>query len=160
MEEKLFKLVSEYQPTGDQPEAIDALVKGLREGKHEQVLLGATGTGKTFTIANVIQKVNKPTLVFAHNKTLAGQLYSEFKALFPEKDIWLYTGYTFESLQHSPLLSLIDVVVDGMYMEDERDISLAFRGSRNQRIINVPASLEAGVCVLWKQTDAAKQQEE
>ena len=82
------------------------------------------------------------------------------KALFPEKDIWLYTGYTFESLQDSPLLSLIDVVVDGMYMEDERDISLAFRGSRNQRIINVPASLEAGVCVLWKQNDAAKQQEE
>ena len=82
------------------------------------------------------------------------------KALFPEKDIWLYTGYVFESLQHSPLLSLIDVVVDGMYMEDERDISLAFRGSRNQRIIDVPASLEAGVCVLWEQTDAAKQQEE
>ena len=82
------------------------------------------------------------------------------KALFPEKDIWFYTGYAFESLQHSPLLSLIDVVVDGMYMEDERDVSLAFRGSRNQRIINVPASLEAGVCVLWEQTDAAKQQKE
>ena len=82
------------------------------------------------------------------------------KALFPEKDIWFYTGYAFESLQHSPLFSLIDVVVDGMYMEDERDVSLAFRGSRNQRIINVPASLEAGVCVLWEQTDAAKQQKE
>ena len=76
MEEKLFKIHSDYKPMGDQPAAIDALVKGLEEGKHEQVLLGATGTGKTFTIANVIEKVNKPTLVFAHNKTLAGQLYS------------------------------------------------------------------------------------
>ena len=82
------------------------------------------------------------------------------KALFPEKDIWLYTGYAFESLQDSPLLSLIDVIVDGMFVEEERDISLAFRGSRNQRIINAPASLEAGVCVLWEQTDAAKQQKE
>ena len=82
------------------------------------------------------------------------------RSLFREKDIWLYTGYTFESLLHSPLLPLIDVVVDGRFVEDERDISLAFRGSRNQRVINVPASLEAGVCVLWKQTDAAKQQED
>ena len=82
------------------------------------------------------------------------------RALFPEKNIWLYTGCTFESLLHSPLLPLIDVIVDGMFVEDERDISLAFRGSRNQRVINVPASLEAGVCVLWKQTEAAKQQEE
>ena len=76
MEEKLFDLVSDYKPMGDQPAAIDKLVQGLNEGKHEQILLGATGTGKTFTIANVIAKVNKPTLVFAHNKTLAGQLYA------------------------------------------------------------------------------------
>ena len=87
MKDKLFNLVSDYIPTGDQPEAIDKLVKGLNNGKHEQVLLGATGTGKTFTIANVIQRVNKPTLVFAHNKTLAGQLYSEFKALFPDNAV-------------------------------------------------------------------------
>ena len=87
MEEKLFDLVSEYKPTGDQPEAIDKLVEGLQDGKRQQVLLGATGTGKTFTIANVIQRVNKPTLVFAHNKTLAGQLYSEFKALFPNNAV-------------------------------------------------------------------------
>ena len=71
MEERRFELVSSYKPTGDQPKAIDELVNGLNSGKHEQVLLGATGTGKTFTIANVIEKVNKPTLVFAHNKTLA-----------------------------------------------------------------------------------------
>ena len=75
----MFKIHSKYKPSGDQPQAIDSLVKGLNEGKKEQVLLGATGTGKTFTIANVIEKVNKPTLVLAHNKTLAGQLYSELK---------------------------------------------------------------------------------
>ena len=75
----MFKLVSKYKPSGDQPQAIKKLVDRLKSGKKEQVLLGATGTGKTFTIANVIQEVNKPTLVLAHNKTLAGQLYSEFK---------------------------------------------------------------------------------
>ena len=72
-----FKVVSPYQPGGDQPEAIKQLVAGLKANKREQVLLGATGTGKTFTVANVIEAVNKPTLVLAHNKTLAGQLYSE-----------------------------------------------------------------------------------
>ena len=82
------------------------------------------------------------------------------RAELPEKDVWLYTGYRLESVSSSPLLTLADVVVDGPFVETEKDISLAFRGSRNQRIINVPASLEAGVCVLWKQTDAAKQQEE
>lgn len=82
-----FELVSKFKPTGDQPKAIDALVKGLEEGKREQVLEGATGTGKTFTMANVIARVNKPTLVFSHNKTLAGQLYSEFKELFPHNRV-------------------------------------------------------------------------
>ena len=88
-----FKLVSKYTPSGDQPEAIEALVNGLNEGKKHQVLLGATGTGKTFTMANVIQKVNKPTLVLAHNKTLAGQLYSEFKELFPENKVEYFVSY-------------------------------------------------------------------
>ena len=82
METKLFDIVSDYQPQGDQPKAIQELVDGIQKGKKQQVLLGATGTGKTFTISNVIAKVNKPTLVFAHNKTLAGQLYSEFKEFF------------------------------------------------------------------------------
>ena len=89
----MFKLESKYKPSGDQPQAIDALVKGLNEGKKEQVLLGATGTGKTFTIANVIEKVNKPTLVLAHNKTLAGQLYSELKELFPENHVEYFVSY-------------------------------------------------------------------
>ena len=93
MEKHDFKLVSKYKPSGDQPTAIDELVNGINSGKKHQVLLGATGTGKTFTIANVIQKVNKPTLVLAHNKTLAGQLYSEFKELFPENRVEYFVSY-------------------------------------------------------------------
>ena len=89
----MFKLVSKYEPSGDQPKAIDELVNGINTGKKRQVLLGATGTGKTFTIANVIAKVNKPTLVLAHNKTLAGQLYSEFKELFPENHVEYFVSY-------------------------------------------------------------------
>ena len=89
----MFKLVSKYKPSGDQPEAIKELVDGINNGKKEQVLLGATGTGKTFTIANVIEKVNKPTLVLAHNKTLAGQLYAEFKELFPNNKVELFISY-------------------------------------------------------------------
>lgn len=89
----MFELVSKYAPNGDQPEAIEELVQGIKEGKKEQVLLGATGTGKTFTIANVIKEVNKPTLVLAHNKTLAGQLYSEFKELFPNNHVEYFVSY-------------------------------------------------------------------
>ncbi len=89
----MFKLVSKYKPSGDQPEAIQELVEGINNGKKEQVLLGATGTGKTFTIANVIKEVNKPTLVLAHNKTLAGQLYSEFKELFPNNHVEYFVSY-------------------------------------------------------------------
>ena len=88
-----FKLVSKYKPTGDQPKAIDSLVDGINSGKKNQILLGATGTGKTFTMANVIERVNKPTLVLAHNKTLAGQLYSEFKEFFPENRVEYFVSY-------------------------------------------------------------------
>ena len=87
-----FELVSDFVPTGDQPQAIAALVEGLRQGKKEQVLEGATGTGKTFTMANVIKEINKPTLVFSHNKTLAGQLYAEFKALFPNNRVEFFVS--------------------------------------------------------------------
>ena len=89
----MFQLESNYKPSGDQPKAIQELVQGLQEGKKEQVLLGATGTGKTFTIANVIKEVNKPTLVLAHNKTLAGQLYSELKELFPNNKVEYFVSY-------------------------------------------------------------------
>ena len=83
----MFELVSKFQPSGDQPEAIKKLVDGINSGKKEQVLPGATGTGKTFTVANVIKEVNKPTLVLAHNKTLAGQLYAELKEFFPNNHV-------------------------------------------------------------------------
>ena len=89
----MFNLVSKFTPNGDQPKAIDELVNGINTGKKHQVLLGATGTGKTFTIANVIANVNKPTLVLAHNKTLAGQLYSEFKELFPDNHVEYFVSY-------------------------------------------------------------------
>lgn len=89
----MFELKSKYTPNGDQPQAIKELVEGIKEGKRDQVLLGATGTGKTFTIANVIKEVNKPTLVLAHNKTLAGQLYSELKELFPNNHVCYFVSY-------------------------------------------------------------------
>ena len=90
---KMFKIHSKYTPSGDQPEAINSLVKGIENGEKYQVLLGATGTGKTFTIANVIEKVNKPTLVLAHNKTLAGQLYAELKEIFPDNHVCYFVSY-------------------------------------------------------------------
>ena len=89
----MFKLHSEYKPTGDQPQAIGYLSKGIKEGKKFQTLLGVTGSGKTFTMANIIQKVQRPTLVLAHNKTLAGQLYSEFKEFFPENNVEYFVSY-------------------------------------------------------------------
>lgn len=88
-----FELVSEYKPTGDQPQAIDALVRGFQEGNQCETLLGVTGSGKTFTMANVIQKLNKPTLIIAHNKTLAAQLYSEFKEFFPNNAVEYFVSY-------------------------------------------------------------------
>ena len=85
--ERKFKLVSKYTPSGDQPKAIEQLVNGINYGFDSQTLLGITGSGKTFTIANVIEKIQKPTLIIAHNKTLAAQLYNEFKELFPENAV-------------------------------------------------------------------------
>src|SRR5699024_7606886 len=92
-DQSIYDLQSKYQPAGDQPEAIRELVKGIKRGDKEQVLLGATGTGKTFTMSNVIQEVNKPTLVIAHNKTLAGQLYTEFKEFFPNNAVEYFVSY-------------------------------------------------------------------
>lgn len=82
-----FKLVSDYKPTGDQPQAIEKIAESINKGNKYQTLLGVTGSGKTFTMANIIQKVKKPTLILAHNKTLAAQLYSEFKEFFPENAV-------------------------------------------------------------------------
>lgn len=89
----MFELISKFTPSGDQPKAIKELVEGINKGKKEQVLLGATGTGKTFTVANVIKETNKPTLVLAHNKTLAGQLYAELKELFPNNHVEYFVSY-------------------------------------------------------------------
>ncbi|MCB9010061.1 MAG: DEAD/DEAH box helicase family protein, partial [Ardenticatenaceae bacterium] len=88
-----FQLNAHYQPTGDQPQAIAGLVDGLQAGLHQQLLLGATGTGKTFTIANVIQQTQRPTLILAHNKTLAAQLYSEFCQFFPQNAVSYFVSY-------------------------------------------------------------------
>ena len=88
-----FELVSEYEPTGDQPQAIEKLTKGFQDGNQFETLLGVTGSGKTFTMANVIQQLNKPTLIIAHNKTLAAQLYGEFKEFFPENAVEYFVSY-------------------------------------------------------------------
>src|SRR6187399_477983 len=89
----LFKLHAEYQPTGDQPQAIDALVKSVEADNRHQTLLGVTGSGKTFTMANVVRELNRPTLVISHNKTLAAQLYSEFKQFFPRNAVEYFVSY-------------------------------------------------------------------
>ena len=90
---KRFNLVSTYTPAGDQPKAIESLVHGIEEGARHQTLLGVTGSGKTFTVANVIQKVQKPTLVIAHNKTLAAQLAAEYREFFPENEVHYFVSY-------------------------------------------------------------------
>ena len=116
-EERHFELVSPFHPTGDQPQAIDELVGGLLSGKKEQVLEGATGTGKTFTMANIIARVNRPTLVFSHNKTLAGQLYSEFKELFPHNRVEFFVS-NFDYYQPEAYVPRTD-----MYIEKTADIN-------------------------------------
>ena len=119
MEEKAFKIVSKFKPTGDQPQAIEKLVSGIKEGKRFQVLLGATGTGKTFTMANIIEQVQKPTLVLVHNKTLAGQLYSEFKELFPENRVEYFVS-NFDFYQPEAYIPKSDTYIDkSAVMNDE-----------------------------------------
>src|SRR5512136_1194384 len=112
-----FKLHAPYQPTGDQPEAIEKLVEGIHKGYREQVLLGATGTGKTYTIANIIAQVNKPALVMAHNKTLAAQLYAEFKDFFPDNAVEYFVSY-YDYYQPEAYVPRHD-----LYIEKETDIN-------------------------------------
>ncbi len=106
-----FKLVSEYSPTGDQPQAIKQLVEGLKNGVKDQTLLGVTGSGKTFTIANVIKEVNKPTLVLSHNKTLAAQLYTEFKSFFPNNAVEYFVSY-YDYYQPEAYLPVTDTFIE------------------------------------------------
>ena len=107
----MFKLHSEFRPTGDQPQAIDKLVEGLNKGYNAQTLLGVTGSGKTFTMANVIARVNKPTIIMAHNKTLAGQLYSEFKEFFPENSVEYFISY-FDYYQPEAYIASTDTYIE------------------------------------------------
>ena len=111
-----FKLISDFQPTGDQPEAINQLVQGLENGVPFQTLLGVTGSGKTFTIANVIEKVNRPVLVLSHNKTLAAQLYGEFKQFFPENRVEYFVSY-YDYYQPEAYLPVSDTYI-------EKDLSI------------------------------------
>ena len=113
----MFKLHSNYKPTGDQPEAIEKLVEGIKRGDKGQTLLGVTGSGKTFTIANVIAQVNKPTIVMAHNKTLAGQLYSELKEFFPENAVEYFISY-YDYYQPEAYIASTDT-----YIEKESQIN-------------------------------------
>src|SRR6266581_4591345 len=106
-----FKLSSDYKPTGDQPAAIEALTKGLEKGAKNQVLLGVTGSGKTFTMANLIQNVQRPTLVLSHNKTLAAQLYSEFKNFFPDNAVHYFVSY-FDYYQPEAYIARSDVYIE------------------------------------------------
>jgi excinuclease ABC subunit B len=106
-----FELESQYEPQGDQPEAIAKLLDGLNRGEKEQVLLGVTGSGKTFTMANLITASNKPTLVLAHNKTLAAQLYSEFKSFFPKNEVHYFVSY-FDYYQPEAYIASSDTYIE------------------------------------------------
>ena len=112
-----FKLNAPFQPTGDQPEAIEKLIEGIKSDNRHQVLLGATGTGKTFTMANIIAKVNKPTLVMAHNKTLVAQLYAEFKEFFPDNAVAYFVSY-YDYYQPEAYVPRHD-----LYIEKETDVN-------------------------------------
>ncbi|MDY6340566.1 MAG: excinuclease ABC subunit UvrB [Saccharofermentans sp.] len=107
----MFKLVSDFKPSGDQPEAINRLVQGIKDGMHAQTLLGVTGSGKTFTMANIIERVQRPTLVLAHNKTLAGQLYAEFKELFPENAVEYFISY-YDYYQPEAYIAATDTYIE------------------------------------------------
>ena len=106
-----FKIQSEFTPQGDQPAAIDALVDGLNRGEQYQTLLGVTGSGKTFSIANVIQEVQRPTLIMSHNKTLAAQLYGEFKQLFPDNAVEYFISY-YDYYQPEAYLPVTDTFIE------------------------------------------------
>ena len=120
-----FELVSKYQPTGDQPEAIRQLVQGVESGMHEQTLLGVTGSGKTFTMANIIAKTQRPTLILAHNKTLAAQLYAEMREFFPHNEVHYFVSY-FDYYQPEAYIASTDTYIEKDSMiNDEIEIGRA-----------------------------------
>ena len=115
MEKREFKLVSKYKPTGDQPQAIDKLVEGVLDGLRTQVLLGVTGSGKTFTMANVIERVQRPALVIAHNKTLAAQLCNEFREFFPNNRVEFFVSY-YDYYQPEAYIPSTDTYIEKTYL--------------------------------------------
>ena len=151
MEEKRFELISKYKPTGDQPQAIAKLVDGLEKGKKVQVLLGATGTGKTFTVSNVIQKVQKPTLVLVHNKTLAGQLYAEFKEFFPNNRVEYFVS-NFDFYQPEAYLPKSDTYIDKNAVMNE-EIEMLRTSAINSIIERRDTIVVASVASIYGLTD-------
>jgi excinuclease ABC subunit B len=157
MENRFFKLVSKFKPTGDQPEAIDELVQGLKDNKKWQVCLGATGTGKTFTVANVIAKVNKPTLVLVHNKTLAGQLYAEFKELFPENRVEYFVS-NFDFYQPEAYIPQSDTYIEKNAQMNE-EIEMMRCSAINSVLERRDTIIVASVASIYGLTDPAEYKE-
>ncbi len=151
MEEKLFKIVSKHKPTGDQPEAIKELVDGINNGKKFQVLLGATGTGKTFTVSNVIERVQKPTLVIVHNKTLAGQLYEEFKEIFPNNRVEYFVS-NFDFYQPEAYLPKSDTYIDKNAVMNE-EIEMLRTSAINSILERKDTIIVASVASIYGLTD-------
>ena len=148
---KPFVIHSEYKPTGDQPKAIKALVEGLNSGKKYQVLLGATGTGKTFTMANVIEKVQKPTLILVHNKTLAGQLYAEMKELFPENKVEYFVS-NFDFYQPEAYIPSTDTYIDNSALMNE-EIEMMRVSAINSIVSRRDTIVVASVASIYGLTD-------
>lgn len=146
-----FELVSPFKPTGDQPQAIAKLAEGLKAGQKYQVLLGATGTGKTYTIANVIAKINKPTLVFAHNKTLAGQLYSEFKELFPKNRVEYFVS-NFDYYQPEAYLPKTDTYIEKSAMTND-EIDMLRMSAYNSLLERRDTIVVASVACIYASSD-------
>lgn len=151
MEKHPFKIVSKYKPTGDQPTAIDELVKGIENGKKMQVLLGATGTGKTFTVSNIIERVQKPTLVLVHNKTLAGQLYAEFKELFPNNRVEYFVS-NFDFYQPEAYLPSSDTYIDKNAVMNE-EIEMLRTSAINSVLEREDTIVVASVASIYGLTD-------
>ena len=149
-----FELVSPFQPTGDQPQAIEQLVQGLAEGKKEQVLEGATGTGKTFTMANIIARVNRPTLVFSHNKTLAGQLYSEFKELFPHNRVEFFVS-NFDYYQPEAYMPKNDMYIEKTAAINE-ELDMFRESTLNSLLERRDTIVVASVACIYAASDPAQ----
>lgn len=150
---KAFSLVSDFNPKGDQPKAIDSLVKGLQQDKKHQVLLGATGTGKTFTISHVIQEVNKPTLVLAHNKTLAGQLFSEFKSFFPNNRVEYFVS-NFDYYQPEAYVPRTDTYIEKTSMINE-ELDMLRLSALNSILERRDTIVVASVACIFASSDPA-----